>query len=57
MAKAKKIVKLNLTKTISPITRENTRATTQKDKEKSKQIEQGGQVQKKKRKRYVAQPN
>ena len=54
MAKEKKVVKPSPVKPTTPTTKESTRATTRKAKEKTKAIDQGGQVQKKQRKKYVA---
>ena len=57
MVKANKNIKPSPAKPSAPTTRASTQATTQKAKEKTKKIEQDDQVQKKKRRKYVAQPD
>ncbi len=55
MARTKKIAKPIHPKPTTPTTRVNTCTNTQKAKEKTKQIEQGGQEKKRPRRKYVAQ--
>lgn len=55
LKKSKKVAKLSQPKPIAPTTKASARAIAQKDKEKKKPTEQGGEVQKKQRWKYVAQ--
>ena len=55
MTRAKNIIKPSQAKPTAPTTRDSTCATTQKAKEKTKQVDQGGKFQKRPRRKYVAQ--
>ena len=55
MTKTKKLSKPSQPKPFAPTTRASTCATTQKAKEKTKSTEQGGEVQKRPRRKYITQ--